>query len=393
MVELKNVSVTYGSTGVEALSDVSLKVEDGEFAFVIGRSGAGKSTLIKLLLKELDANSGEVYVNGYNLTKMKKRKVPEFRRTIGVVFQDYRLIDTMTVYENIAFVLRVIDAPTKLIRKRVPYVMSLVGLTDKADSYPNELSGGEQQRCALARALVNSPSLLIADEPTGNVDPELAYELVELLQGINACGTTILMVTHAHEMVRHFGGRIINISQGEIVFDEMIEGSEAEQQEIPEESEEDFVQQISEQAILAAEQSVGSMENYDAAQGLPDGFAELLAEAVGAAEDASAADETEAISLPLPASEEPRQADLPQAADIIPEADILPEILPEADIVPEAEIPLEAELSMPAELPLTEHQAEDEEEHTMANAVSVSSIGQRASFHKRASFKKKGGRR
>lgn len=226
MVELKHVSVTYGSTGVEALSDVSLKVEDGEFAFVIGRSGAGKSTLIKLLLKELDANSGEVYVNGYSLHKLKKRKVPEFRRTIGVVFQDYRLIDTMTVYENIAFVLRVIDAPAKLIRKRVPYVMSLVGLQDKADCYPSELSGGEQQRCALARALVNEPALLIADEPTGNVDPELAYELVELLQGINACGTTILMVTHAHEMVRHFGGRIINISQGEVVFDEVIDGAD-----------------------------------------------------------------------------------------------------------------------------------------------------------------------
>ena len=228
MVELKNVSVTYGSTGVEALTNVSLRVEDGEFAFVIGRSGAGKSTLIKLLLKELDANSGEVYVNGYSLHKLRKRKVPEFRRTIGVVFQDYRLIETMTVYENIAFVLRVIDAPTKLIRKRVPYVMSLVGLQDKADCYPSELSGGEQQRCALARALVNEPALLIADEPTGNVDPELAYELVELLKGINACGTTILMVTHAHEMVRHFGGRIINISQGEVVFDEVIEGADAE---------------------------------------------------------------------------------------------------------------------------------------------------------------------
>jgi cell division transport system ATP-binding protein len=181
-------------------------------------------------MKELDANSGEVYVNGYDLMKLKKRKVPEFRRTIGVVFQDYRLIDTMTVYENIAFVLRVIDAPRKQIRKRVPYVMSLVGLQDKADCYPSELSGGEQQRCALARALVNDPALLIADEPTGNVDPELAYELVELLQGINACGTTILMVTHAHEMVRHFGGRIINISEGEVVFDEVIGGAEIEAQ-------------------------------------------------------------------------------------------------------------------------------------------------------------------
>lgn len=228
MVELNNVSVTYESTGVEALSNVSLKVEDGDFAFVVGRSGAGKSTLIKLLLKELDANSGEVIVNGYDLVSLKKRKVPEFRRTIGVVFQDYRLIDTMTVYENIAFVLRVIDAPTKLIRKRVPYVISLVGLQDKADCFPSELSGGEQQRCALARALVNDPALLIADEPTGNVDPELAYELVDLLKGINECGTTILMVTHAHEMVRHFGGRLINIDQGTVVFDDVIGGAEIE---------------------------------------------------------------------------------------------------------------------------------------------------------------------
>ena len=173
-------------------------------------------------------DGNQLYFNGYSLNHMKKRKIPEFRRTIGVVFQDYRLIDTLTVYENIAFVLRVIDAPRKLIRKRVPYVMSLVGLQDKADCYPSELSGGEQQRCALARALVNDPALLIADEPTGNVDPELAYELVELLKGINACGTTILMVTHAHEMVRHFGGRIINISEGEVVFDEVIGGAEIE---------------------------------------------------------------------------------------------------------------------------------------------------------------------
>jgi cell division transport system ATP-binding protein len=200
--------------GVEEHAEMS-RVEDGEFAFVIGRSGAGKSTMIKLLLKELDANSGEVYVNGYDLTKLKKRKVPEFRRTIGVVFQDYRLIDTMTVYENIAFVLRVIDAPRKQIRKRVPYVMSLVGLQDKADCYPSELSGGEQQRCALARALVNDPALLIADEPTGNVDPELAYELVELLQGINACGTTILMVTHS-ERVASISDRIIYLMDGNI---------------------------------------------------------------------------------------------------------------------------------------------------------------------------------
>lgn len=224
MVELKNVSVTY-STGVDALNNISLRIEDGDFAFVVGSSGAGKSTLIKLILKEIDATSGIVMVNDYNLSNLRKKRIPEFRRTIGFVFQDFRLIPSMTVYENIAFVLRVIDAPRKYIRKRVPYVISLVGLQDKANSYPNQLSGGEQQRVAIARALVNDPQLIIADEPTGNIDPELSYEIVELLKGINECGTTILMVTHEHDLVRHFGGRIININSGEIVFDEVIGGN------------------------------------------------------------------------------------------------------------------------------------------------------------------------
>ena len=224
MVELKNVSVTY-STGVDALNNVSLKINDGEFAFVVGSSGAGKSTLIKLILKEIDATNGVVMVNNYNLSNLKRKKIPSFRRTIGFVFQDFRLIPSMTVYENIAFVLRVIDAPRKYIRKRVPYVISLVGLQDKSNSYPNQLSGGEQQRVAIARALVNDPQLIIADEPTGNIDPELSYEIVDLLKGINECGTTILMVTHEHDLVRHFGGRIINIDAGEIVFDEVIGGN------------------------------------------------------------------------------------------------------------------------------------------------------------------------
>lgn len=224
MVELKNVSVTY-SSGVDALNNVSLKINDGDFAFVVGSSGAGKSTMIKLLLKEIDATSGVVTVNGYNLNKLKRRKIPEFRRTLGFVFQDFRLIPSMTVYENIAFVLRVIDAPAKYIRKRVPYVISLVGLHAKTNSYPDELSGGEKQRVAIARALVNDPQLIIADEPTGNIDPELSYEIVELLKSINDQGTTILMVTHEHDLVRRFGGRIISITEGEIVFDEVITGA------------------------------------------------------------------------------------------------------------------------------------------------------------------------
>ncbi|MDE6149565.1 MAG: cell division ATP-binding protein FtsE [Ruminococcus sp.] len=224
MVEFKDVSVTY-SSGVDALNSINLKINDGDFAFVVGPSGAGKSTLIKLILKEIDATSGTVLVNGFNLSKLKRRKIPKLRRTIGVVFQDFRLIPTMTVYENIAFVLRVIDAPAKYIKSRVPYVISLVGLSHKAKSYPTELSGGEQQRVALARALVNDPQLIIADEPTGNIDPALSYEIVGLLKGINECGTTILMVTHEHDLVRSFGGRIININKGNIAFDEFIGGS------------------------------------------------------------------------------------------------------------------------------------------------------------------------
>lgn len=229
MVEFKNVSYTY-PTGQHALQHVSLKIDDGEFAFIVGASGAGKSTLIKLMLRELAATQGEVTVNGYNLNKLKSRKIPELRRTIGVVFQDFRLIPSMTVYDNVAFALRAIDAPTKYIRSRVPYVISLVGLAQKAKSYPNDLSGGEQQRVALARALVNDPQLIIADEPTGNIDPERSYEIVDLLKAINACGTTVVMVTHQHDLVKYFGGRIININTGAVVFDEVIGGADESRQ-------------------------------------------------------------------------------------------------------------------------------------------------------------------
>ncbi|MCI7259565.1 MAG: cell division ATP-binding protein FtsE [Ruminococcus sp.] len=224
MVEMRDVSVVY-SGGVDALHNVNLKINDGDFAFVVGPSGAGKSTMIKLILKEINPSSGTVFVNGYHLGKLKQRQVPALRRTIGFVFQDFRLIPSMTVYENIAFVLRVIDAPISYIKKRVAYVIDLVGLQDKAKNYPNELSGGEMQRVAIARALVNDPQLIIADEPTGNIDPELSYEIVDLLREINECGTTILMVTHEHNLVRYFGGRIITIQQGRIVFDEVVGGN------------------------------------------------------------------------------------------------------------------------------------------------------------------------
>ena len=219
MVELKNVSVTY-SSGVDALHNVNLKINDGDFAFVVGASGAGKSTMIKLILKEINPTSGSISVNGYNLNKLRRRRIPALRRTIGFVFQDFRLIPSMTVYENVAFVLRVIDAPTKYIRKRVPYVIGLVGLQDKTYAYPDELSGGEKQRVAIARALVNDPQLIIADEPTGNLDVHNSMEIMELLEEINRRGTTVLVVTHSREIVAEMGKRVITLTRGVLTGDQ-----------------------------------------------------------------------------------------------------------------------------------------------------------------------------
>lgn len=224
MIDLKNVSFSY-ENGTEALHDINLRIDNGEFAFIVGSSGAGKSSIIKLLLRETTATEGTVTVNGYDLNRMKSRQIPKFRRSIGVVFQDFRLIPNMTVYDNIAFSLRVTDASNKLIRQQVPYTLELMELKDKAKKYPYELSGGEQQRVALARALVNDPPLIIADEPTGNIDPEFSYEIVEMLRAINRCGTTIVMVTHEHEMVKYFGGHTINIENGVVVFDDYIGGA------------------------------------------------------------------------------------------------------------------------------------------------------------------------
>ncbi len=221
MIDLIDVSLKYDNQ-TTAIDDINFKVDDGEFVFIVGSSGAGKSSIIKLLLRERVANSGTVLVNGYNLNRIKKRKIPEFRRKLGVVFQDFRLIPTLNVFDNVAFSLRVTDASNRYIRSRVPYILNLMGLSNKAKRFPHEISGGEQQRVALARALVNDPPLIIADEPTGNIDPELSYEIVELLQGINECGTTIVMVTHEHELVRDFGGRIVNIEHGRVVFDGIV---------------------------------------------------------------------------------------------------------------------------------------------------------------------------
>ncbi len=224
MIDMINVSFKY-KNGTEALKNINLRVNNGEFAFVVGSSGAGKSSILKLLLREETATSGQVIVNGYNLNKLKEGQIPNFRRSIGVVFQDFRLIPNMTIYDNVAFALRVIDKPLKFIRQRVPYVLDLMNLKHKARMYPYEVSGGEQQRVALARAIVNDPSLIIADEPTGNIDPEFSYEIVDLLKRINKCGTTILMVTHEHDMVKYFGGRTINIEQGQVVFDDYVGGT------------------------------------------------------------------------------------------------------------------------------------------------------------------------
>ena len=218
IIEFRGVSKTY-QTGTHALEDVNIKINSGEFAFVVGSSGAGKSTFMKLIMREEKANTGDIIVNGFNLTKMKRKNIPMLRRTMGIVFQDFRLIPNMNVFENVAFAMHVVGADTRNIRREVSKALSLVGLGHKARSMPNQLSGGEQQRVGLARALVNSPDLIIADEPTGNVDPNMSYEIVSLLTEINKHGTTVLMVTHDHNLVRDFQHRVIMLDGGRIVAD------------------------------------------------------------------------------------------------------------------------------------------------------------------------------
>lgn len=218
MIEFSNVSKIY-KTGTHALHHFNMHIERGEFVFIVGPSGSGKSTFIKLLMREEKPSEGDIFVYGQNLVKMKRRKVPYFRRQLGVVFQDFRLIPYMNVYDNVAFALRVTSVSRREIRDRVPYVLGLVGLQDKAKSLPEQLSGGEQQRVALARALVNNAPLIIADEPTGNIDPELSFEIVDLLSEINKCGTTVVMVTHEHNLVSEFNHRVITIDEGTVVSD------------------------------------------------------------------------------------------------------------------------------------------------------------------------------
>ena len=219
MVQMNNVTMVYDNSDVAALDNFSLTINEGEFAFLVGPSGSGKTTIIKLLTGEIMASEGEVIVNGFNMNKLKRRKMPQMRRTLGVIFQDFRLIDKMTVYDNVAFAMRVVGATNKAIKDRVPRVLELVGLEGREKRLPAELSGGEQQRVAIARALVNNPTMIIADEPTGNLDPVRSLEL--LLEKINEMGTTILVVTHEKELVNAFSKRVIAIDGGHLISDGM----------------------------------------------------------------------------------------------------------------------------------------------------------------------------
>ncbi len=218
MIEFKDVTKVYPN-GTEALKGISLTIQDGEFVFIVGASGAGKSTLTKLLTREEKVTGGSIVVDNFNLTKMSASKVPYYRRKIGVVFQDFRLLNDMTVYENVAFAMQVIGEPDKVISRRVPSMLNIVGLSDKASSFPSQLSGGEQQRVALARALANNPNTIIADEPTGNIDPKLSLEIMNLLVKIHNHNKTVIVVTHEKTLVDYFQQRVVTIKDGEIVSD------------------------------------------------------------------------------------------------------------------------------------------------------------------------------
>ena len=220
MIEFKNVSKTY-STGTEAVNNANFKIEKGDFAFLVGASGSGKSTLIKLILKEEEPTSGNIIINGKDTTFLKPKRIPYLRRSMGVVFQDFRLLSAKTIYDNVAFAMNIVKATPKHIRRQVPMVLSLVGLSGKAKVYPDELSGGEQQRVALARALVNNPSMIIADEPTGNLDPDTAWDIMTLLNEINLRGTTVVIATHAKDIVDRMKKRVIEIVDGNIVRDDI----------------------------------------------------------------------------------------------------------------------------------------------------------------------------
>ena len=221
MVQMNDVRMVYQSSGTVALDGVDLTINEGEFVFLVGPSGSGKTTIMKLITGEIRANDGQIIVNDFDMRRIKRRKLPKMRRTLGVIFQDYRLIENMNVYDNVAFAMRVVGASNKEIKKRVPYVLELVGLEGREKRMPNELSGGEQQRVAIARALVNNPRMIVADEPPGNLDPVRSLELMLLFEKINEMGTTILVVTHEKELVNAFSKRVITIDNGHVISDGM----------------------------------------------------------------------------------------------------------------------------------------------------------------------------
>ena len=218
MIRMTNVEKTY-ENGTHALNGISFEIQDGEFVFLVGPSGSGKSTIIKLLTGEVEPCAGRIMINGFSVSNISEKQIPLMRRTLGVIFQDFRLIPSMTVYENVAFAMHVLNVPHKEIRPRVEYILELVHLEDKAKCYPDTLSGGEQQRVAVARALVHNPKLVIADEPTGNIDPELSLEMMQLLERVSKMGITVLVVTHEHELVHRFHQRVVTLSHGRIVSD------------------------------------------------------------------------------------------------------------------------------------------------------------------------------
>ncbi len=304
MIEFKDVTKIYDSNGTKALDNVNIKIDDGEFVFVVGSSGAGKSTFLKLIMHEEKPTEGEVIVNGYSSETLKKRQIPYYRRTMGIVFQDFRIIPKMTVYDNVAFAMRVIGAKEKDIRKRVPYILTLVGLSKKARSMPNELSGGEQQRVSLARALVNNPDLIIADEPTGNVDPEMSHEIVDLLTKINNSGTTVVMVTHEHELVRSFQRRVIVIQNGAVVSDTpdptYAQFKTEKTKEVTdmyyfeEDVQQDQVQDVFENLVASEEESKAEDKAEETAEAASEETAAETAEEVK--EEAAAEDKTEVES-------------------------------------------------------------------------------------------------
>lgn len=220
MIRLEHVKMKYPASKTYALNDVNIHIQKGEFVFIVGSSGSGKTTLMRLILKELDPTSGKIKIDGLDYSKIKKKQIPKLRRRFGVVFQNYRLLKDRTVYENVAFAQRVVETPTRFIRRQVPAMLTLVGLADKYKSFPKQLSGGEQQRVALARALVNKPELLLCDEPTGNLDPKNSWDIMRLLEDINSKGTTVVVVTHNKEIVDMMQKRVITLKKGEIISDE-----------------------------------------------------------------------------------------------------------------------------------------------------------------------------